>query len=61
MTAVSVLGGFMAGFSGYAASKAVPEQASPEVVGRELNEGLALGFDWGAVAAAIVFLVIIGI
>lgn len=61
MTAVSVLGGFMAGFSGHAASKAVAEQAAPEVVGRELNEGLALGFDWGALAAAIVFLVIISL
>lgn len=61
VTAVSVLGGFMAYLSGYAASKAVAARAPAEVVAEQLNRGLASGFDWGAWIGLIAFVAIIAL
>jgi hypothetical protein len=47
VAAVSVLGGAMAYSSGYAATQAVAERQSSDVLGQRVNEGLAEGFLWG--------------
>lgn len=47
----------MAYCSGYAATQAVSEEQSPEILGQRVNEGLAEGFSWGwptAIAALII-------
>ncbi len=48
VTAVSVLGGAMAYFSGYAAAQAVMNGEPPEVLAHEVNGGLAQGFIAGS-------------
>jgi hypothetical protein len=48
VASVSMLGGSMAYFSGFAAAKASAEQFPPEVLGQAVNEGLALGFLLGS-------------
>lgn len=45
IAAFSVLGGGMAYSSGFAASKALAEGQSPEVVAHRVNEGIAEGFE----------------
>jgi hypothetical protein len=55
----AVLGGIMAYFSGYEASKALAEAQPPETIAQCINEGLGVGFDLGA-RAAIVTLMIMG-
>ena len=55
----AVLGGVMAYSSGYEASKALAEDQPPATVARRINEGLGIGFDFGA-RAAIVALMIMG-
>ena len=59
VTAVSVLGGAMAYFSGRGASKAVAEQDHANVVSERINRGLANGFDWGTWLAAITFMIVV--
>lgn len=45
--AVSVLGGFMAAWSGFAASRSVRKGEPPDALGNRINEGLAVGFEFG--------------
>lgn len=59
VTAASVLGGFMAGMSGYAASRAVSAGAPGAVVGERVNRGLAAGFDMGSWISAIAFIIVV--
>jgi hypothetical protein len=59
VTAVSVLGGFMAVLSGYAASEAVSAEVPPAVVAEQVNRGLAIGFEWGTWTAAIAFIIVV--
>lgn len=54
VSAVSVLGGFMAFTSGLEASKAVFAGRRPDKVAYEINKGLAYGFNFGLPAALIV-------
>jgi len=41
----AVLGGGMAGFSGFEAAEALEEGQSPEVVARRINQGIAVGYE----------------
>lgn len=59
IAAFAVLGGVMAYFSGYEASKALAENQPPAAVAERINEGLGVGFDLGG-RAAIVALMIMG-
>jgi len=59
IAAFAVLGGIMAYFSGFEASKALAEDEPPTAVAQRVNEGLAAGFDLG-VLAAILALMIMG-
>lgn len=59
VTAVSVLGGAMAYFSGRGASKAISEQDRADAVSERVNNGLAIGFDWGTWLAAIAFMIVV--
>lgn len=47
VTAVSVLGGAMAYYSGYSATQAMSEGQSPEILSERINEGLGEGFTAG--------------
>ncbi|HEY8810113.1 MAG TPA: hypothetical protein VIM28_08835 [Solirubrobacterales bacterium] len=55
----SVLGGFMAYSSGYAAHRTLAHDESPPVVAHSINEGVGEGFEAG-VPAAIAALMIMG-
>lgn len=59
ITAVSVMGGLMAYFSDRAASATVSRQTRADVVSRQINEGLAVGFDWGVRLGAIAFMIVL--
>ncbi len=59
IAAFSVLGGVMAYFSGYAASRALDRNEPPEIVAQSINEGVGVGFDVG-VLSSIVALMIMG-
>jgi hypothetical protein len=59
IAAFAVLGGVMAYFSGFEASKALAEDQPPATVAQCVNEGIGAGFDFG-VWAAIVALMIMG-
>jgi hypothetical protein len=57
VTAVSVLGGAMAYWSGYSASRAVAEGQAADLLSQRINEGLAEGFAIGwpmSIAALII-------
>lgn len=56
---VSVLGGSMACASGYAARQAMAQEAPAEVVSQGVNEGLAEGFEIGAPAAVLAFIILL--
>ncbi len=58
ISAVSMLGGFMAVRSGWAASKSVATGEDPGLVAQHINEGLAYGFDYGLPSALIVFILL---
>lgn len=58
VTAVSVLGGAMAYSSGSAAARAVADQQSSDVLAKQVNEGLAVGFEWGMPLAAIALILL---
>lgn len=58
VTAVSVLGGTMAYFSGHAAAQAVSEELPPEILGQRVNEGLGEGFTWGWPAAVFALIIV---
>ena len=45
VAAFSILGGGMAAFSGFNATKALNERQSPEVVAHSINEGIAFGYE----------------
>jgi hypothetical protein len=45
--AASVLGGMMAAVSGYRASRALTNDTGPATLAREINEGIAVGFECG--------------
>jgi hypothetical protein len=51
VTGVSILGGFMAAFSGRAASKAMSEDEAPDILSQRINEAIGSGFLWGIPAA----------
>lgn len=59
VTAVSILGGAMAGVSGYVASREVSRASPAEVLAEQMNKGLATGFNYGAPTAAIVFIIVL--
>lgn len=59
VTAVSILGGAMACASGYAASREVSRRASPATLAEQVNYGLAIGFNYGAPTAALVFIIVL--
>lgn len=59
IAAFAVLGGIMAYFSGYEASKALAENQPSTTVAERINEGLGVGFDLGG-RTAIVALMIMG-
>lgn len=59
VTAVSVLGGAMAGHSGYAAAQAMSEGQSPAVLSQSVNEGIAKGFSWGSPTAVIALIILL--
>jgi len=44
VTSISVLGGSMAYFSGFAAAQASVENSAPETLGQAVNESLGAGF-----------------
>jgi hypothetical protein len=44
VTAVSVLGGAMAYWSGYSASQAMAEDQPPDILSQRVNQGLGEGF-----------------
>jgi hypothetical protein len=58
VTAVSILGGAMAYESGLAAVKAMA-RSSPDVLAQRVNEGMGIGFLWGAPLAFVIFIVFI--
>jgi hypothetical protein len=58
VTAISVLGGTMAYFSGHAAAQAVFEEQPPEILSQLVNEGLGEGFTWGWPAAVIALIIV---
>lgn len=58
VTAVSVLGGCMAYFSGREASRSVGKGEPIRTVGSRIDEGLADGFDIGLPTAAVVAIVL---
>jgi hypothetical protein len=60
VSAVSVLGGFMALWSGSAASRSVRANQEPGDVARRVNEGLAVGFEYG-LPAAVLALILLGL
>jgi hypothetical protein len=55
VSAVSVLGGFMAFTSGMEASKAVFARRPPDELAYRINKGLASGFNLGLPAALIAY------
>jgi hypothetical protein len=57
IAAASILGGFMAYRSGLAAAGAVAEGSSPDLLAQSINEGIAVGFEWGSPAAAIALII----
>ena len=59
VAAFAVLGGFMAYFSGFEASRAFAAGQAHELVAHRINEGLAFGFNLGT-WAAIMALMIMG-
>jgi len=48
IAAFSILGGGMAYLSGYYASRALAQGQTPEHISQRVNEGLGLGFRFGA-------------
>jgi membrane protein YqaA with SNARE-associated domain len=57
VTAVSVLGGVMAYWSGYSASQAIVENQSPDVLSHRVNIGLGEGFRAGRPAAVVALII----
>jgi hypothetical protein len=53
ISAVSVLGGFMAFFSGLSARQALIEHASPTGLAHRVNLGIAEGFGVGVLCAVV--------
>lgn len=54
VTAVSILGGFMAFFSGLAAFDFISYAEEPEVLAHRINRGLANGFGFGLPVAVLI-------
>jgi hypothetical protein len=59
VTAASVLGGFMAYYSGLAAAEAVTEGQPPAGLAHAINVGVAEGFNWGSPLAAITLMIML--
>ena len=57
VVAISLLGGTMAYFSGYAAAQAISEQQPPDILGQRINEGIGEGFSWGWPAAILALII----
>jgi hypothetical protein len=57
VVAISVLGGMMAYFSGYAAAQAISEQQPPDILSQQINEGIGEGFSWGWPAAILALII----
>lgn len=57
VTAVSILGGAMAWASGYAASQAMNESQSPEILSQRINESIGEGFTVGWLLATLIFII----
>lgn len=57
VTAVSVLGGAMAYWSGYSASRAVAEGQPADVLSHRINRGLAEGFAIGWPASIVALII----
>jgi hypothetical protein len=59
VVAISVLGGTMAYFSGYAAARAISEGQPPDILGQWINEGIGEGFSWGWPAAILALIIML--
>jgi hypothetical protein len=59
VTAVSILGGAMAYESGLAAVKTMAANRPARVLSQRVNEGLGVGFLWGAPLALVISIVFI--
>jgi len=58
VAAFSVLGGTMAYLSGLWAAQALVERQPPAVIEERINEGIGMGFIWGAPAATLAFTIL---
>lgn len=56
--AVSVMGGFMAVWSGFAGSRSVREGESPETLSHRINKGLSAGFEFGLPASLLALIIL---
>ncbi|MBS1879203.1 MAG: hypothetical protein JST31_06805 [Actinobacteria bacterium] len=59
VTAVSILGGFMAFCSGFESSLSVRAQDAPDRAAHRVNCGLAYGFNFGLPAAGLVAAILV--
>lgn len=57
VAAISILGGAMAYFSGFAAAQALSERQPPDILGQRINEGIGEGFSWGWPAAILALII----
>ncbi|MDX6652910.1 MAG: hypothetical protein QOJ38_1691 [Solirubrobacterales bacterium] len=58
IAAFAILGGFMAAASGFLASQASWSEQPAATISAEVNRGLALGFDWGALGALMALMIV---
>lgn len=59
IAAFSVLGGGMAYFSGFAASQALAQGQSPELVAHRINEGVAEGFELASPLSIVALIIVV--
>jgi membrane protein YqaA with SNARE-associated domain len=59
VAAFSVLGGFMAYWSGYFAARAIAENQPPHVLAQRVNEGIGEGFLKGSLPAILALIIVV--
>jgi len=57
VTAISILGGAMAYFSGFSAAQAMTESSPPDTLAQRVNEGLGQGFLVGSPLAVVTLII----